>query len=791
MFKNYFKTAWRSLLKNKTTSLINVMGLSVGMTAAVLILLWVQNEKSFDNYHTEANSIYRVTTKLIANNWTWETSPLLLADVAKNEIPEIEKIARLNTSNWPVFNINGRLAYEKKCAYVDEGWFSIFKYNFIEGNAASFGSDPYTIILTVSAAKEYFGNYDVVGSVIRIDNINYQVKAIVADAPSNSSFQYNAFLPIAALLTNQQLKQNDEQWGNFNYITFIKLKANTTAQVAAKKLTTVLQKNNNDKGVSLSLTPLKGLHFDSEIAHSEFVRGSMSTVYIFSILAFLLLLIACINYVNLTTAKASLRAKEVSVRKIVGAKRTHLFYQFIAESLLVSIVSVCITLVLIHICLPAFNTVTGKDFVLPITSINMWRIIGITLLAALLLNSIYPALLLSSFKPLNVFRGINVLKVKDAYFRKGLVTVQFVISVTLIAATIIIYKQMRFIQYADPGYNRSQIVQFPMPLNIDRGKKPLLVEAIKQDLLKQSAIQYVTAANQPIVNIGSMSTGSADWEGHDTTYNPTIVQLSTDADFLKTMEVQMKEGRWFQAGNMADKKNVVLNETAVKELNIHKPVIGQRFTFKGRTGQIIGVVKDFKYKSFHDKTGSLIAFNDPNWFSFVMVRIAPGRTTEAMKAIQRTWDKFVPQSPIEYSFLDDAFSNLYKEDQRTAYLVFVFAVIAIIISSLGLFALTAFTAEQRVKEIGIRKVLGATIVNITTLLSKDFLKLVFVAILISTPIALWMMNKWIQNFAYRIEISWWIFVTAGLLALLIAFVTISFQAIKAAIANPVKSLRTE
>ncbi|MCW3109339.1 MAG: hypothetical protein JWQ09_3845 [Segetibacter sp.] len=791
MFKNYFKTAWRSLLKNKTTALINITGLSVGMTAAVLILLWVQNEMNFDNYHPDADKVFRVTTNLTANNWIWESSPLLLADAVKKEVPEVEKTARLNDNNWPVFNIKGNLTYEKSCAYVDDDWFNIFHYDFIEGNATSFGQSLFSIILTATAAKRYFGDQKAVGATIRIDSTDYVVKAIVADAPSNSSFRYNAFIPLPVLLLNKELKENDEQWGNFNYITFIKLKANTNAEAAAKKMTDVLQKNKQDKEVYLDLMSLKDMHFESQVTSSKFVHGSRSTVYIFSMLAFLLLLIACINYVNLTTAKASLRAKEVSVRKIVGAKRSHLFYQFIAESLLVSIVSLVITLLLIQISLPLFNTVTDKHFVLLITSFSMWRIIGITLLTALLLNSIYPALLLSSFKPLNVFRGITILKVKDTYFRKGLVTVQFMISVMLIAATIIIYRQMQFIQHHNPGYNRSQVLSFAVPQNIDWNKKGSIVQSLKQDLLTHSSIQSVTNTNQPIVNIGSVSMGSADWDGHDTTYNPKISQLSTDADFVKTMQVQMKEGRWFQQGNEADKNNVVLNETAVTDLKIHQPVIGQRFSFKGRTGQIIGVVKDFNYHSLHDKTGPLAAFNDPAWFSFFMVKIAPNNAAKAVQDVQDTWKKLLPGSPLEYSFLDDSFNELYKEDQRTSSLIFVFAIIAVFISSLGLFGLAAFAAEQRTKEIGIRKVLGATVANITTLLSKDFVKLVSVAILIASPIASWAMNQWIQNFAYRVDIGWWMFAVAGAIALLIALIMTSFQAIKAAIANPVKSLRTE
>ncbi len=791
MVKNYFKIAWRNLIKNKVISAINIVGLATGMTAAVLILIWVQNEMNFDNYHPQAEWIYRLTTKVDKGNWIWDSTPLLLADAAKKEIPEIEMTARLNDYNSPVFNINGNLVYGKKCAYVDSDWFNIFQYDFIEGNATSFGEDLYSVILTASEAKKYFGNREALNATIRIDNKDYLVKAIVADAPSNSSFQYNAFLPLAALLTNKELRRNDERWNNANYITFVKLRPAVNPLVAAKKITAVLQKNSGDNEGYISLVSLKDMHFETEIQSSSFVHGNKTTAYIFSALAFLLLLVACINYVNLTTAKATLRAKEVSIRKMIGAKRKHLFCQIMTESLLVCFLSLIVTLLLIHFSIPVFNSLTGKLFVLQLTSISIWRIIVITLFTVFLLNSIYPALLLSSFKPLNVFRGFTVLKVKDSYFRKCLVIVQFTISVMLIAGTIIIYQQMQFVQQTNPGYNREQVLSFPIPANVVIDKKELLMQAIKQDLIAQSSIQNITLANQTVVNIGSMSTGSADWNGRDAAFNPKIAQLSTDTDFQKTMQLQMKEGRWFRSGDEADKNNVVLNETAVSELNIQKPIIGQRFTFKGRTGEIIGIVKDFHYKSMHDKTGPLIAFNDPQWYRFFIVRTAPGNVLQALTAVQNTWKKFLPGSPLEYSFLDDAFNDLYKEDQKVSFLILVFAIIAIMISAFGLFGLAAFTAEQRIREMGIRKVLGASISTIISLLSKDFLKLVGIAILIASPIAYWGMNNWIQNFAYRINISWWMFVAAGSVAIIIALVTVSYQAVKVAIANPIKSLRTE
>ncbi len=791
MFKNYFKTAWRSLWKNKVTTIINITGLSVGMTAAVLIFLWVQNEINFDNYHKDANNIYRLTTNLKVNNWIWETSPLLLADAIKKDIPEVQNTARLYDGNWPVFNINNNLAYEKKCAYVDDGWFTIFHYDFVKGNAAAFANDANSIILTESLAKKYFGARDCLGTSIRVDSMTYVVKGIIKDETPNTSFQYSSIIPLENQLKDEDRKANDEQWQNANYITFIKVKQGTNAGFLSDKITGVFANNSGDKEITITLTPLKAMHFESQVQSSVFVHGNNTSVYIFSVIAFLLLLIACINYVNLTTAKASIRAKEVSVRKMIGAKTTHLFFQFVAESLLVSVLSLIVTIVLLQLCLPAFDTVTGKNFELPVTSVSMWRVIGITLCTALILNSIYPALVLSSFKPLNVFKGFTVLKIKDSYFRKSLVTLQFTISVMLITGTIIIYKQMQFIQQKDPGYNKSQVLTFPLPPNVGGDNKDVLIQTIKQQLLAKSSIKSVTVSNQSIANIGSVSTGSADWDGHDTSYNPKISQLSVDADFAATLQLQMKEGRWFMNGNESDKNNVVLNEDAVKELNIHTPVIGQRFSFKGNTGQIIGIVKDFKFHSMHDKTGPLVAFNNPDWFRFFTVRIAANNAANAVNDVQTIWKNILPGSPLEYSFLDDSFNELYKEDLQTSSLIFAFAIIAVAVSCLGLFGLAAFTAEQRSKEIGIRKVLGATVANITTLISKEFVKLVCIAIIIATPISFMAMNTWIQNFAYRINISWWMFAAAGFIAIVIALVTVSFQSIKAAITNPVESLRME
>jgi ABC-type antimicrobial peptide transport system permease subunit len=649
--------------------------------------------------------------------------------------------------------------------------------------------------MTETKAKKYFGNHAAVGQIIRIDTINYAVQAVIKDNPQNSSFQYDIFIPLDAFLAGPVQRGNDQDWGNMNYITFVQINENANSTTIGKKITAILQKNKKRNDEYMTLFNLQDMHFETDLTSSKSGQGNKNTVYFFSLLAFVLLFTACINYVNLTTAKASVRAKEISIRKIIGAKRMHLFGQFIAESLLISFLALIITLILIWFCLPLYNLLTDKHFVFSLSSLSMWKIMLGTLLLVTLLNGVYPAMMLSSFKPLNVFRGLNLLSVKDTTLRKILVVFQFTISVMLIIGATIIYKQMHFMQTTDPGYQRSQIIYFQFPKSYLKYPPEETSTIFKESLLHELSVQNniigVTSANQPIVNMQSFNSGSADWDGRDTSFRPTIAQMSVEYNFQKVFGIILKEGRWFLQGGKTDKKNFILNETAIAQLNIHKPIIGQRFVFHGDTGKVIGVAKDFHYISMHEKIGPLVFNTSSSRMAYVFIKSAPGSATQALSNAEKVFKKFAPNEPFDYTFLDDTFDNLYKTDRKTSILILVFSIIAIIISAMGLFGLIAFTAERKTKEIGVRKVLGASVGNITTLLSKEFIILVFIAIMIASPIAWWVMNKWLQNFAYRININWSVFVFAGITVLIIALVTISFQAVKAAVANPVKSLRTE
>lgn len=798
--KNYFKAAWKATWKYKQVSVINIVGLSVGMTAAVFMLLWVQNEISYDAYHPNANNIYRITNTLQVSKddkWKWEKSPMPLAAAAQKDIPEIEKTAMLSPAvyNPVTFTINNEVFTEKQGAYISKDWFNIFHYDFTQGGPDAFFKNPFSLILSETKAKKYFGDAGAVGKVMRIDSINYTVQGVVKDNPASSSFQYDVLLPLDAMMADNNMRKNNDTWSNFNFITFLQLHAGANPAAIGKKITAVITKNTNDSSATATLQPLKSMYFETGLQSTYMPHADKKIVYIFSLFAVLLLVTACINYINLTTARASLRVKEISIRKIAGAKRRQLFMQFIAEGVLISIICLCITLTLLKLLLPWFNQLTEKNFVLTLTSPGLWKVLGGTLLFATVVNSIYPAALLSSLNPISIFRGVNLLRVKDATLRKGLVVFQFTLSVMLIVCSVVIFKQLHFIQNTNPGYSRSQIITLQVPFRthtrLSGDVKDNLIQIMRRQLLGKSSVTGVTLANQPIVDISSTNAGAADWDGRPKDFKPTVSQLATDAGYQKIFGLQLQAGRWFNEKYPADKHNFILNETAVRQFNMHKPVLGQRFTFHGDTGQVIAVVKDFYYQSMHTQIGPLVILNNNGWASYIFIKTAPGNATAAIKDIESVWKNLLPGDAINYAFLDDTFNNLYKADVKVSSLILLFAVIVIIISAMGLFALAAFTTGQRTREVGIRKVLGASAQSITMLLSKDFVKLVAIAMVIAWPMAWWAMSKWLQDFAYRVTISWWIFIAAGAAALVIALATISFQAIKSALANPVDSLRAE
>ncbi len=803
MLKSYFKSAWRSIKNQKATSGINVMGLAIGMWAAILIFIWVQNELSFDKHHQDADRIYLVKNYIGLDQATpsvWDNSPYLLGEKAKEQLPEVLKVTRLMSIRYQntYFNYKGHLTKETNGAYVDSSWFDVFPSPVLAGSIKTFNENPFSIILTHSKAKKYFGNDNPVGEIISIDTVQYRVQAVIADPSTNSSFQATFLLPVAALMTSEQNKSNQLQWGNYNYLTFLKLAPNSSSSVAEQKLTAlVLKEREREKNdMKAGLISLPELHFDKTIDRPGLLRGDKKTITIFSVLGILLLAIACINYINLTTARATLRIKEVSVRKIIGAERKQLFTQFIAESFLISFLALAIAMLLVYISLPFYNKLTEKSFSLTTYAGSIGTIALSIFALSILLSSIYPALLLSSFKPIAVFSGRNVFSLKSVTLRKVLVTAQFSLSIILIIATIVVYRQMQFINQETGVANKEQIFKFSLPFKIYRqynnDQREALQERIKQELSRESSIAEVSRINGgSLINMTSWSSGNSnDWDGRAKGFEPKIAFFDTDTSFRHLLGLELAEGRWFLPGT-ADKRNSILNETAIKELGIRQPAIGQRFTANGDTGVIIGVVKDFYYKKLDEKTGAIVMRNKANYANTYVVKTVPGRTLEAKEAAEKVWKSVLPNDPFDYTFLNDEFEALYRAEAKVFLLVKVFSSLAIFISCLGLFGLAAFTAERRKKEIGVRKVLGASVPNIVALISKEFVVLVLVALIIASPVAWWAMNNWLQDFAYRITIVWWIFMLAAGVTITIALITLAYHAIKAAVANPVKSLRTE
>ena len=729
MIKNYFRTALRSLTRNGAISLLNVFGLSVGMTAAILIFLWVQNETSFDSYHPDAARIYRVTSHVNAAQWTWAATPPPLAPVVRATLPQVEAVACITQSYNTILRINNELIAEKKSAFVDSSWFRLFHYDVVAGSLDEFLHNPYSLILTESTAKKYFGNKNPIGLSIHKDSLDYKIAAIVRNSPANSSFQCDVLIPMQALLLNPLRRKQAQQWGGYSYLTFLKLRPDVNPNQVAGLLTDILHKNKpKDSKNYFSLTPLTAMHLESDTTHPMLTHGSRIAVYIFSILGFLTLLVACINYVNLTTARASLRGKEVGIRKLVGAGKNNLFAQFLLESLLVSMLSLILTLVLVVLTLPFFRQITETDFRSPLTALTTWKLIGLTLLIATLLNGIYPALLLSSFKPLNVLKGATILRFKDVYLRKSLVVLQFTFSIILIAGTMIIQRQLSYVQHANPGYDRSQIFYFGLPYTVfehlTEAEQTALSNGVKTQLLAQSSVTGTTIASEPIVEVGNASSGNANWEGRDTSLAPTIYEISADADYKNVLQLQLQQGRWFDPQQATDKKNFLLNETAVSELGIHKPIIGQWFIYQGDTGRIIGVVKDFHFASMHEKINPLVFLNHDNTQTALFVKTRAGQSAAALAAAKSIWQQYVHDRPFDYAFLDEDFNSLYKADARVSTLILSFSVIAILISCLGLLGLASFATQTRVREIGIRKILGASVSGIVTLLSRDFVVLI-------------------------------------------------------------------
>lgn len=807
MIRNYLKIAFRNLLKYRFISGINLFGLTVGLSCCLLILSYILNELSFDRFNEKADRIYRVT-----RSWVGPTGEVSLnlgavappfGPLLKNDFPDIEKITVLLPTGTSTFKYGDKIFNENQGMFADENLFDLFNVKVLRGNPKKALSDPFCIMLSEEMAKKYFGNEDPINKVIKLDRqFQFKVTGIFEKLPSNSHWHADHLLSFNTLKDSAVYGERNLQtnFGNNSFYTYLLLPKNYNTKNIEAQFPAFIDKNmpmpkdGNQKtsdGTRLALQKLTDIHLRSHLDSELEQNGDIKRVYIFSAIALFILLIACINYMNLSTARSALRAREIGVRKVVGAQKRDLIAQFLFESVLLSWVALILALVVARLTMPALNSLSGEELSLNIL-LKSQVLIPLLLVPFVvgIVSGLYPALFMSSFKPILVLKGLFKVGSANISFRKILVVTQFSISIILIISTAIVFQQLKYMQKKNLGYNKDYVVTM--------GYNPLLndsYESFRNELIQNASIKDAARSSRipsgRLLDSRNASTAAGDSMMPVAT---PIKYLAVDYDFIPAYGIKMAAGRNFSRGYTNDTASFILNEAAVASLGIKnaQDIIGRPFKYGNTNGEVIGVMKDIHFESLHQKIVPLVLFHPagPN-YNRLSIKLSGVNIPSTVSFIEQTWKKYLPEVPFQYTFLDESFGKLYESELKQGTIFTVFAFIAIFIACLGLFGLSAFTITQRVKEIGIRKVLGASIGSIVALLSKDFLKLVLIAAIIAFPVAWYAMHNWLQDFAYRINIPWWLFIVAGILAALIAFVTISFQAIKAAVSNPVKNLRTE
>ncbi|HMI59385.1 MAG TPA: ABC transporter permease [Puia sp.] len=813
MLKNYLKIAFRNLTKYKFISFINLFGLTVGLTCCLLILTYILHETSYDKYNSKADRIWRVTRSF--NNKEGIVSLHLgsiappFAPLLQNDFPDIEKITRLyGTGNLPM-RYEEKIFTEKNVFFADNNLFSVFDVPLLKGDHHNALTDPFSVIMTPEAARKYFGDTDPINKVVRLDNqYNFKITGIFQPLPSNAHFHPQVLLSFntlkdSAIYGEKGLASN---WGNNSFFTYLLLPKNYPAHNLEAQFPAFIDRhmpgnrkdptNAPSKFTKLFLQPLTAIHLHSHLDDELEENGDITRVYIFGAIALFILLIACINYMNLSTARSALRAKEIGIRKVAGAQRQEIIFQFLSESILISYIAVILAAGLTWLCLPWINTITGLHLSIQSLLISSVLIpVFLTPFLIGLLSGVYPALFMSSFQPSKVLKGLFKAGSGSISFRKALVVIQFAVSIVLLISTAIVFQQLHYMQNAALGFSKDQVITTDYPTGL--GNK---YESFRNRLLQDSRFLQITRSTRIPGGRLLDEMGAATESGDSLRpVNADIKFVAIDHDFLKTYNIPIVAGRDFSRDYATDTTAYVLNVAATKVLGSTKPkdMVGRNFAYAGVKGRIIGIMGDFNFESMHQQIVPLVliipASGDKNGPSYgnLSIKITGRDITGAIASLEKTWKSFLPEVPFEYTFLNDKFDQLYKSEQKQGSLFTCFAGIAIFIACLGLLGLSAFSISQRIKEIGVRKVLGASTGSIVGLLSRDFLKLVAIAALIAFPIAWYTMHNWLRDFAYRISIQWWVFLVAGFLAAGVALVTIGFQAIRAALANPVKSLRSE
>jgi ABC-type antimicrobial peptide transport system permease subunit len=788
MLRTSIKITLRSLWKNKTYSFINIFGLAVSLAASILILLWVNDELSFDKFHKNGKNIFLINTSIKQENNKveyWPSSPPPLATFAKREIPEIKDVCRISGYDKTSFlQYKGEKIFDKNFGAADASLFSIFSFPLRKGNITSPLPDDQSVVLSEQLAQKLFGSEDPIGKILKgSDNVAYHVTAVMKNIPDNSTIKYSAIFSFDTFKKDTYGSKQvplEEAWGQYFSSTYLLLNDNANIKAIADKITDIHHDNQEwakSSGVSHTLQQITQIH----LYDADGKEAGMQNVRSFFIIAIVIMVIASINYVNLTTARSASRVKEIGIKKIIGANKFSLFIQFICESIILFLLSLVVATVVIYLLIPYYNNLSGKNLVFNPLSGSVISVYLLAFITVVILAGIYPAFILSSIKPSHTTQSWGSGQIRQ-YLRKTLVTIQFVSSIAFIVGAIVMNEQLKYIQTINPGYNKGNTIMFNAINMIDH------FDAVKATLLKEPSIKSISSSSEPICNINYL-TGDVEWEGKDPNKTFVMSQFYMGKDFITTLDVNIISGNGF-FDTPADSTSCLLNETAVNKMGLRDPV-GKTISFLGRK-TIVGVVKDFHFQNMHEKIAPLIVLKDQHWSnSVIYVKTTTQSSLNAIAAIEKEWGQYNSDHPFEYKFLDELFEKTHRTDLRTGLLFNCFAIVTIILCCMGLFGLVTHTTEARVKEIGIRKTLGASATNIVKMLSINFMKLVCIAMLISFPMAWLIINKILQNFAYHIHPGWFIFFATGVIVLVITAVTVSFQAIRAAIANPVKSLRSE
>jgi putative ABC transport system permease protein len=804
MFTNYLKTAFRTFRRNKAFTFINVLGLAIGMACSLLIFLFVKDETSYDRFHKNEDNIYRVVKDFVNDDGSRipdATTPAPLAPAMQQEMPEVVSITRIRP-NWGrsyLVKYKEKKLAEEKIYGVDSSFFDVFTFPFLEGSAKTAFQNPAGIVLAESAARRLFGNEDPMGKIINVDAFNdMMVTGVIKDVPSNSHLHFDFLVSYRKQPGDSRQVTN---WNAYNDYTYVRVKPGTNIPAFVKKIQALNDRNVEKSFSVFYVQPITGIHLTSNLKWELEPNGNVLYVKILTLIAIFIILIAAINYINLATAKAAIRAKEVGVRKVIGAERQALVQQFLVESIVTCLMASVLAVLLAQLLLPLVHQLIGRSFYLFKDPLLLLYI----LLGAILLGitaGVFPALYLSSFKPIAVLKGLKLNEKGALSLRKALVMVQFTISIVLIIGGLIISQQMHFLLSSQLGLDTKQIVTIQNAGFLSPADR----SALKNELAKLPGVKAVTSSNGGFPD--KFSTTRVSVKG--STQEQQVNFIDVALNFLDVMNIPIKEGRGFSEKFLGDTLNngipggpleqtvgsVVLNETAVKELNIPSPVVGKQILWaKDKDTSyyltVVGMAKDFHFTSLRNQIKPFAFMVSPRADATVTVKLTGQNIQGTLAQMEAVWKKFPTERSFAYTFLDERFAKLYEAEILFQKVFLALVILGIIIACLGLLGLSTFAAQQRVKEIGIRKVLGASVSSVVGLLAMDFLKLVFISLLIAIPIGWYGMHKWLEDFAYRVHIAWWVFPVAGLLAILIAFFTISFQAIKAATANPVKSLRTE